>query len=118
MDYHLQYQPIATLSVSDRKSSRYLLFDNESQLCGWQNVSTGEERICIKKEKYRPLAFSGIHIVNKTLLTTRINKQKYSITDWYLDICSQHKILGYNNNAVFIDVGKIANVEDAEKIFP
>ena len=105
MEYHLKNNPIATLSVSDRKSSRYFLFDQDNQLCGWENVNTKEQKIRVLKQNYISCAFSGIHIVNKQLLKTRIKSCKYSITDWYLDICSEQKIIGYNNNAHFIDVG-------------
>lgn len=58
---------IAVLLVSERQSSRYLLFDDSMRLVGWTNVRTGEV-----KSPYRDLdvskchryAFSGIHLVS------------------------------------------------------
>ena len=37
-------EALATLLVSRRETSRYLLFDNDMRLAGWTNVSTGEIR--------------------------------------------------------------------------
>ena len=58
---------LAVLLVSERQSSRYLLFDDSMRLVGWTNVKTGEV-----KSPYRDLdvskchryAFSGIHLVS------------------------------------------------------
>ena len=116
--YHEEHQPMVTLAVSERESSRYFLFNYESRLCGWENISTGERKIKANSFIYYPRAFSGIHIVNKELLNTRKEVTKFSITDWYLDICVTNTILGYNAiGAKFIDVGKVANVAEAELLF-
>ena len=40
-DYHQRHQPLATLAVTNRESSRYFLFDESNDLCGWRNVKTG-----------------------------------------------------------------------------
>ncbi|MGB1243748.1 MAG: sugar phosphate nucleotidyltransferase, partial [Chitinophagales bacterium] len=42
---HLEGSPLATLVVRNRKTSRYLLFDETNRLCGWKNVKTGEVRM-------------------------------------------------------------------------
>lgn len=73
---------LATLLVSDRRSSRYLLFDPQTmRLAGWTNVSTGEVRSPYLEAEHVPealagsdgafdpsrclrLAFSGIHILS------------------------------------------------------
>ena len=41
-NHHLETNPLATLLVSKRKTSRYLLFNKENKLCGWRNRETGE----------------------------------------------------------------------------
>lgn len=41
-DTHVQTNPLATLLVSQRNTSRYLLFNKENRLCGWRNHETGE----------------------------------------------------------------------------
>ena len=39
-DYHLRSGAVATLLASQRKTSRYLLFDTDKRLCGWINKDT------------------------------------------------------------------------------
>src|SRR5438477_7254899 len=34
VQFHTEHQALATLAVKDRKTSRYLLFDDRSELCG------------------------------------------------------------------------------------
>lgn len=42
---HFQHRPLATLAVTGRSSSRYFLFDERMELCGWRNTNTGQEKI-------------------------------------------------------------------------
>lgn len=118
MNFHLQHLPMVTLSVSERKSSRYFLFNHQDRLCGWENTLTGEQKIKNIQPDLQQRAFSGIHIVNKSLLSTKKSIEKCSITDWYLDICTHQNIMGYiDNEAKFIDVGKVESLPEAEKLF-
>ncbi len=58
---------IAVLLVSERQSSRYLLFDDSMRLVGWTNVRTGEVKSPYRDldvSKCRRYAFSGIHLVS------------------------------------------------------
>jgi N-acetyl-alpha-D-muramate 1-phosphate uridylyltransferase len=48
LEAHRNTKALATLAVSDREASRYLLWKNRL-LCGWQNVSTGETILCTKQ---------------------------------------------------------------------
>ena len=60
-------EALATLLVSDRQTSRYLLFDDDMRLKGWTNISTGEVRSPypdLDPASCRKLAFSGIHLVS------------------------------------------------------
>ena len=44
LDSSVRSDALATLAVSERKTSRYLLFDDDMRLKGWTNISTGEVR--------------------------------------------------------------------------
>jgi len=65
-------QTLATLAVTDRSTSRYFLFDDRLELCGWRNTTTGEERIARSGAPASPAAhppltqkaFSGIHVIS------------------------------------------------------
>ena len=66
-DCHLETNPVATLLVSKRNTSRYLLFNKESRLCGWRNHETGEVKSYypdFDPKQYNEYAFSGIHVIS------------------------------------------------------
>ena len=39
---HSENNALATLAVTERKTSRYLLFNENNLLCGWMNDKSGE----------------------------------------------------------------------------
>lgn len=114
-------QCAATLIVSERETSRYLLFDCQNRLVGWTNVTTGEVRSPYKNldltacKKY---AFSGIHILSKSLLDVMQTwKDRFSIIDFYLSVCDKTIIRGeVHNDMKFLDVGKLNSLTLAEKL--
>jgi len=44
IDFHNKINPLATLAVTKRESSRQFLFDDEMRLVGWRNNLTGETK--------------------------------------------------------------------------
>src|SRR5580704_3503455 len=62
---HFRHRPLATLAVTGRITSRYFLFDDQEQLCGWRNATTGQERMA-RQTAAAPVqkAFSGIHVID------------------------------------------------------
>src|SRR6056297_782006 len=59
---------IATLAVSERETSRYLLFDKYLSLCGWKNVKTGELKRSRNTDVRQKLAFSGVQVLSQDFL--------------------------------------------------
>ena len=90
---------LARLVVSDRPSSRRLLFDEDNCLCGWLNVKTGEVRgpAAETPEIVRNiLAFSGIHIISPEVFDLMASwPAKFSIIDFYLATCATHRIVSH-----------------------
>ncbi len=118
LQQHIINQPLATLAISNRPSSRYFLFDNDNVLCGWKNDKTGEERISKPSSSTHKKAFSGIQIINQKLLTLITQEGKFSIVDVYLEIAKTHTIQGFDHSgSKFIDVGKPENIILAESLF-
>ena len=65
---HIENEALATLAVKERPTSRYLIFDKKTmQLCGWENVKTGETLESRCTDNPVKLAFSGIHVVSKAI---------------------------------------------------
>ena len=105
----------ALLLVSRRKTKRYLLFDDEMILRGWTNIETGEVR-GEKREEFRLLAFSGIHLIGpKAFPYFKEMPERFGIIDFYLKYCQQCSFLGYEKSDLrLLDVGKLDSLEQAE----
>lgn len=117
IDFHLKNENLVSLAVSDRESSRKLLFDHEMTLQGWRNENTSEEIITNYNQNLTPLAFSGIHCINTNFIKQIKRKGKFSITNEYLNQMNNSVLKGYKYNAHLIDVGKPEAIAEAEKYF-
>lgn len=117
IDFHFKEKNFVTLAVSERESSRKLLFDKEMILQGWRNEKTGEEIFGNTYKNLTSFAFSGIHCINTNLLKVMKRTGKFSIMEEYLDLMNEAKIVGYEHNASLIDVGRPESIIEAEKIF-
>ena len=115
--YHQEKKDFATLAVSDRNSSRKLLFNPEMILRGWLNVQTGEQRLAEFNKGFKALAFSGIHCINPEIFNKIKRTGKFSIMEEYLDLMHSEQIHGYEHQGILIDVGRPESVLEAEKIF-
>jgi len=114
--FHADSHSLATLLVSERKTSRYLLFDRENRLTGWLNEATGEIKSPfpeLQRDACKKLAFAGIHILHPSILKYMEEfPERFSIIDFYLTICKYCPIAGYAPAGVkSIDVGKIDSLK-------
>ena len=101
----------ALLLVSDRKTKRFLQFDEEMRLTGWKNIETGE----VKGQEGRSLAFSGIHMISpQTFPLFDEMPDRFGIIDFYLKFCQQYVFLGNEKRGLrLLDVGKLDTLHDA-----
>ena len=111
---------LATLLVSRRTTSRYLLFDAERRLVGWTNVQTGEVKSPypnLDVQRCEKLAFSGIHTISPAIFPLMEAWQgRFSIIDFYLSVCASQTIRGVEvPHTKILDVGKIDALHEAEK---
>ena len=112
---------LATLVVSERQTSRYLLFDPGLRLVGWMDRRTGEVRSPfpgLDPERCRALAFSGIHWMSDRVFSIMDGyglEGRFSIIDFYLRAAADHPIYGYvPEHFRMLDVGKIGSLEQAD----
>ncbi len=110
----------ASLLVSRRQTSRYLLFSDDDALAGWTNVATGEIRSPYSEfdaGQFRRLAFSGIHVFSSSLLEKMAPlPEKFSVIDFYLQMCSEHRIEAVEEPQLQLsDLGTPAAVAEFEK---
>lgn len=88
----------AILLVSDRPSSRKLLFDGQMRLCGWKNCVSGELRgPAAQGAAYaHELAFGGVHMISPRIFGL-LDKMpqfrgRFGIMDFYLAACRENVI--------------------------
>ena len=119
VEVHLSSSSIATLAVQDRTSSRKFLFDKNLTLCGWMNEKTDEQIISKSKESdLSSYAFSGVQIVSPNIFKYFPDKDVFSLVELYLSAAKSETIKGYvHNEDEWMDLGKIENLNKAEKQF-
>jgi NDP-sugar pyrophosphorylase family protein len=118
-DYHQKINPLVTLAVTDRKSSRQFLFDEEMKLVGWRNNSTSEEKwVQGVVESVKPFSFSGIHIIHPHIFKYLPASGTFSIVDVYLKIAKDELVIAYDHTGdLVLDVGKPEALAKAEELF-
>lgn len=112
---HTQSNVLATVAVTNRSTSRYLLFDDNTILCGWLNEKTGEQKGKAGTKK----AFSGIHIISPKIFIHIKEQGKFSMIDLYLRLATEgFKINCFDHsNGKLLDVGKPESIAIAEEMF-
>ncbi|MEY3873839.1 MAG: hypothetical protein RL363_560 [Bacteroidota bacterium] len=112
---------VATLAVTNRTTTRNLIFNAAGTLCGWKNNSTGEEKWANPLRDPStavPKAFSGIQIIHSSFFDVLEMKGKFSLIDAYLQIAQHYPIHYYDHSdGILLDVGKPESLEKAATIF-
>lgn len=114
MQFHIENHALATLAVQERKSSRYLLVDNQLQLCGRR--STGEQDELLRPaQPLQALAFCGIHIISRLIFPLLTEEGVFSIIPAYLRLAGQgERILAFRADEYsWRDLGTLESVRQA-----
>lgn len=105
--HHAKENPLATLVVRERETSRYLLFNPEGLLSGWENRTTGERIITRQATEYHAYAFSGMQLINPRIFEEITEMGRFSIIDLYLRLSAVYKIQAFiDGNSRWLDAGK------------
>jgi len=115
VQFHRENQALATLAVQERETSRYLLFDEQNQLCGRRAGHDGVPEIARPAQEMRPLAFSGIHVISPRLLALMTEQGVFSIITSYLRVAGQgESIAAFRADEYYWrDLGRPENVAQA-----
>lgn len=124
-DEHVASGADATLLVSDRTTTRKLLFDKEMRLHGWLNHTSGEikpEGFMYNPLHYRELAFEGIHIISPTVFREMDDgtpwQGKFSIIPFYLSVCQKLCLRGHELKGItWFDIGKPETLQQANEYY-
>jgi N-acetyl-alpha-D-muramate 1-phosphate uridylyltransferase len=121
LSFHENNNALISFAVTDRKTSRNLLFDTNNRLCGWRNNNTGEERIPIPGKDFKEKAYSCVVVFEYDIFRLMEEEGfsgKFSLIDVYLKLAAQNRIMGYDHTGDrFVDVGKPGSVAIAESLF-
>jgi NDP-sugar pyrophosphorylase family protein len=113
---HNERQALATLAMQHRETSRYLLFDEQLQLCG-RRAGRDQQAELVRVSPYpQVLAFSGIHIISPRIFMLMTEKGAFSIIDSYLRLAAQgENILAFRADQYYWrDLGRPENLAQAE----
>jgi NDP-sugar pyrophosphorylase family protein len=91
---HKERGALATLAVQDRVTSRYLLFDEQGELCGRKAGNEGEPELARPCAAAEPLAFAGIHVISRRLLRLLTEEGAFSIITAYLRLARVRERIG------------------------
>jgi len=111
---HTENQALATLAVQDRKTSRYLLFDHQGQLCG-RRTGGDQPELVRPCQQLQALAFSGIHVISPRFLGMLVEDGAFSIITSYLRLAAHgENILAFRADEYYWrDLGSPENVARA-----
>lgn len=122
LDFHKKEKALISFAITNRTTSRNLLFDGNNRLCGWRNNKTGDEKISIPSNNLKEMAYSCVVVFEYAifeLMQAAGFSGKFSLIDVYLKLAAQHRIMGYDHTGdKFVDVGKPESVAVAETLFP
>jgi NDP-sugar pyrophosphorylase family protein len=119
VEVHKENQGLATLAVQERKSSRYLLFDEQAQLCGRRLVKEEKTEMVRQPQQMTELAFSGIHVISPRIFPLLAEEGAFSIVPAYLRLAARgEKIMAFRADEYYWrDLGRPENIRQAELDF-
>jgi NDP-sugar pyrophosphorylase family protein len=120
LEEHLNSNSLVTVAVRKRETQRYFKFDENKQLVGWINKKTGETKISrqVNFETAVEMAYSGIHIIHPEIFSLMPENDRFSITDFYLELAKTHSIKGYfDDSELWMDVGKPEQLKEARRLY-
>jgi N-acetyl-alpha-D-muramate 1-phosphate uridylyltransferase len=116
-----QSAALITLCIAERKTSRFLLFNEQNHLCGWRNTTPDKvaEKIVVPSNHLLQKAYSGIAVFQTSVLDLIPFSGKFSLIDVYLHLTKDHLVNGYDHSGdKWVDVGRPESVPVAEELFP
>jgi len=110
--FHAMRKNDVTFAVSNRSTSRKLVFDN-NRLCGWVNDKTHES---IGNCNGSQFAFSGIHLVKKSVFAG-IKNAIFPLIPHYLSVMNHFQMAMFKHNAKnWFDLGTVERMQIAESV--
>jgi len=116
VQFHTEHQALATLAVQDRETSRYLLFDEQLQLCGRRSGHDQDPEFVRPSRHAQALGFCGVHVISPRLFALMMEEEGvFSIITSYLNLAARgEKIVAFRADEYYwLDLGKPDHVTQA-----
>jgi len=114
---------VASLAVQRRPANRVLLFDDRG-LMGWQNrgndrVPGGVRRVREPEGRVESWAFTGIHVIERSIFGLSQRTGRFSIVDLYLELATEGLVIRPADvtGDRWLDVGTPERLEEARATF-
>lgn len=114
-EFHKYSGNLVSLAVKHRKSTNYLLFDDNNTLCGWKSYKTNSRIISAEKPSYNEMAFSGIYMFNYKIFDFFKKEGAFPIIPELLEISKTQSIGAWVHDDNFmLDLGKPEAIAECE----
>jgi len=117
LPFHAAQQALATLAVQKRESSRRLLFNEQSELCGRRSGENEKPEVARPAESFEEMAFCGVHVISPRLFALMTEEGAFSIIASYLRLAAQgERILAFRaDGSYWRDLGRPENLLQVEQ---
>lgn len=115
--FHRQHDPLATVAVKPRETTRHLLFDDQGLLGRDDLEKDIDLRVREARGAVRQLGFSGVHVIAPRFLDVLEEEGAFSILVPYLRLAGAgERVLPYRmDEHAWIDVGRPEHLEQARR---
>ncbi len=109
LQWHREHHSLATLAVQGRPTSRYLLFDEDAQLCGRQTRGDAAPELVRSASQLQARAFSGVHVISPRIFSLLTEEGEFSIVPAYLRLAAAGQpIMAFNADGyLWRDLGTV-----------
>jgi NDP-sugar pyrophosphorylase family protein len=115
LQFHNERQAFATLAVQERKTSRYLLFDEQLQLCGRRSGNDQTAELVRPSARAEALGFCGVQVISPRIFSRMTEGGAFPIVPCYLRLAGQgERILAFRADEYYWrDLGRLEDVAQA-----
>lgn len=119
LESHARHGALATLAVQQREASRYLLFDENGELCGRRAGKDAPAEMAWPCSQPQALGFCGIHVISPRLLSMLTEDGVFPIIPPYLRLAAaSEKILAFRADGYrWRDLGTPEHLVQAQQDF-
>jgi NDP-sugar pyrophosphorylase family protein len=115
--FHAAQGALATIAVQSRQTSRYLLFDENDQLCGRRSDHNGNLEMVRPALEVQALAYACIQVISPRLFAKLEEKGAFPIFDSYLRLAGKgEKFSAFRaDECHWRDLGRQESIEQATR---